>query len=729
MIEVLITLIPSIIWLVYRCIKVLRAPTDDIIHDLNIDIPHIPNICIDSISSNSITIHWDIKINNDEQLNYIVIVNNQEAATLSSTNCQFNDLNPDTIYQFQIIAVNLINNFKSQSNPIFVETTSENESEIVLKEFNNNDDIVEDIEKFKTNLINHNISDDDISHKDISIDSISQITDEKSLDKLLKLSQYKLLLVFNEFRNQQVSIDEEIKKINKNYESLNSDLKDSNQVINLSLSNFKEKQKKKEDVMLIKNKFVDQLVELKRTYQTKLKRFEHLQDELNSLQKEKDKIELKKFNEKDEINNEINEIKLEISNIKQEIHKNEISLKNSKNNKKQINNYWEFLKKLVEPWQKEKVFNDDNSINNKGLDILNNIISNTTWSSEIQSDLNELNRLDNAWRNSFKVEIKNYVTNFRDLETLKCQRDKSYVPKIIDEYDASIEFGGESNKLFKKRKIRNRSKSQTLSSSSSSSPGPNQSMNNIQDFYGDIYNEDPQNQHQPPLISVQLGHSLSSPPPIQPLSQINPAQNQFAQSMLSTHSQNQYPTQYQTPLNQLNQNGQNLTQPQGVHVPNIYNNQELPLEFLPLNWNKNNLNIDRSFLNVYNQNSSSPSLQNTLATSTSINSNIWDANFNSHQSWNYNSSPNLNSPSLNSPSLQSPGLQSPNLQSAVLNSPNSGYNTMNGNFSDNNVGNTLNVNSVNNGFNHANASMNGINAKNLEYQSSVFDYFYKEENK
>lgn len=62
MIEVLITVVPAVLWLLYRFFLVLQTPVEKLIEDLNIEIPHTPILCIDSISERSIVIHWDIEI-------------------------------------------------------------------------------------------------------------------------------------------------------------------------------------------------------------------------------------------------------------------------------------------------------------------------------------------------------------------------------------------------------------------------------------------------------------------------------------------------------------------------------------------------------------------------------------------------------------------------------------------------------------------------------------------
>lgn len=83
-------------------------------------------MCIDSISETSIIIHWDIEVKYDENLYYVIVINEQEAATLTSTSCKLNNLSPHQLYRLEIIAINSITNFKSQSKPVYVQTCDPN---------------------------------------------------------------------------------------------------------------------------------------------------------------------------------------------------------------------------------------------------------------------------------------------------------------------------------------------------------------------------------------------------------------------------------------------------------------------------------------------------------------------------------------------------------------------------------------------------------------------------
>lgn len=76
--ETLLTVIPSVIWILYRCYRLFQTPMDKLVENLDIEIPHSPSICIDAVTHQSVIIHWDIEVSDDEELVYIVFVNNRE---------------------------------------------------------------------------------------------------------------------------------------------------------------------------------------------------------------------------------------------------------------------------------------------------------------------------------------------------------------------------------------------------------------------------------------------------------------------------------------------------------------------------------------------------------------------------------------------------------------------------------------------------------------------------
>ncbi len=78
MLELMLTVLPSVAWILYRCFTLLRAPVGLVVESLDLEIPHAPSICIDSVTHRSTVIHWDIEVSEAEELVYMVLVNNKE---------------------------------------------------------------------------------------------------------------------------------------------------------------------------------------------------------------------------------------------------------------------------------------------------------------------------------------------------------------------------------------------------------------------------------------------------------------------------------------------------------------------------------------------------------------------------------------------------------------------------------------------------------------------------
>lgn len=78
MLELLLSVLPSAVWILFRCYSLLQTPVDKLVENLNIEIPHAPTICIDSVTDLSVIIHWDIEITDAEELIFIILVNNKE---------------------------------------------------------------------------------------------------------------------------------------------------------------------------------------------------------------------------------------------------------------------------------------------------------------------------------------------------------------------------------------------------------------------------------------------------------------------------------------------------------------------------------------------------------------------------------------------------------------------------------------------------------------------------
>lgn len=554
MIEVLLTLVPSVLWLLYRCFKLFQVPVDEIINDLNIDIPHIANICVDAITSNSIIVHWDIQLRLDENLCYILLVNNKEVSTISSTSCKLSDLDPNVLYKIQIIAVNLNTNYRSISDSVYVETLSSDANPLeVIKQVHNNNFKHQPQEE-----VNIDDCTDDLAKvtKDISPDSIHNIKDPGILSSCLRYYQLQLAKLCNEFRSMEENISVELDKLKQDNRKLLEDLKFQNQTINKHSSILKENQKKKEELLLQKTKLNSKLMETKKSINNKSKNLHSMKLDLEKLYHKKQFIEANGDNEKHKLRQSIQLIESEIETLKGKQTLVEENLKLVKNRRKQINKLHNIIHELSIKFN-ETCFNKDHSLNEKGLEILNEVcVIKPEWANFIESEKNNLNDFDQAFKSALVSGLKSYVTLYNGLETYRSANEKNYSPSWMSEINAAAKFGCQNYHPGKFYKNRNRSNSRGFrnisngtansnSSSKATSPGPpsglsmtginSSSMTNVanhlyqdhatgintnlnpnvvnsmNNYYGDIYAEEEDILSPPNYDSINMNSSLNSP--------------------------------------------------------------------------------------------------------------------------------------------------------------------------------------------------------------------------
>ena len=275
MIEVLITVVPAVLWLLYRFFLVLQTPVEKLIEDLNIEIPHTPILCIDSISERSIVIHWDIEIKFDENLYYVIVVNEQEAATLTSTSCRLNNLTPHQLYQIEIIAVNSITNFKSQSKPVFVHTSNDKELDGIVN-VDHLETEIKEIEPISGTL-------DQSALETITIDQIKNIKDSNLLNDYIVKFQNELAKTNTEYKQFQSSISQEHETLQRDLSHHKREFEEESDNKLKKDHDLKSLERKKDNLSFQKSKLTTQLNALKNTLSLFNTKFEENENKIKKL--------------------------------------------------------------------------------------------------------------------------------------------------------------------------------------------------------------------------------------------------------------------------------------------------------------------------------------------------------------------------------------------------------------------------------------------------------------
>ncbi|CCG20818.1 hypothetical protein CORT_0A04300 [Candida orthopsilosis Co 90-125] len=461
MLEVLITIIPSVCWLLYHFYTILQTPVEKIIEDLNIEIPHIPNICIDSINESSIVIHWDIEVKSDENLYYMIVVNVQEVATLTSTSCKLNNLAPKQVYTVEVVACNTITNFKSKSKAVYVETLNKDD----VKEFVENTDLLEPV----SSEVNENLN-------TISIEQIKDIDDPKLVNSYLVKAQSELSKCNSEYKGFQLAIKDEQSTLQKELNFYKSEYEEETDSRNKKDHDVKSLEKVKNNLSFKKSKLMAQLNNIKSSLAIYNSKFQENDQKINKL-KERN-LHLNELEEQSRIktDEEMEKTRQQLQKDKQQYETVEESLKSLTVEKKDAVALMNKLKPLLDQFNNlttdhstspspgpngsstslhslnTSIFNKDGSLTKNSFDALLKIFQLIpSWQDEIMSEINNYQEIENQWKSAFKAEVKNFVAIHQTLEIAKLNKDDSYQPVKLNEYQASIEFGGYGNALPKPR--------------------------------------------------------------------------------------------------------------------------------------------------------------------------------------------------------------------------------------------------------------------------------------
>lgn len=110
-----IAVVIALLWLFHRVTRILRIPVPYLIQTLGIDIPDIPTITLDSVTSNTILFHWSSPEKNVVRLMFWL--NGKRAGGTDRLNSAvlLKGLRPNTNYTLSVVAINP-NNYQSHAS-------------------------------------------------------------------------------------------------------------------------------------------------------------------------------------------------------------------------------------------------------------------------------------------------------------------------------------------------------------------------------------------------------------------------------------------------------------------------------------------------------------------------------------------------------------------------------------------------------------------------------------
>lgn len=521
MIEVLLTAIPSLCWLFFRCYQLFQTPADQLARQLNVDIPRTPVVCVDQLGSDHASIHWDIETSPDENVFFVLLVNGKDAGTLAANSARLSNLLPDTLYVIQILAVNAISNFRSQSSALFIHTLPAN--------FKAKDSSLE-IDSFPFPIAKEvelpcNVSEEDLRNCSLDLlpEDVDKISNEKVLSRNLFLYLNELARVKKETKEAACHQKEEEAQLKESIECFKRELNEGSDLRAKKDLDLKDLEKKKNALTFTKLKLTKQLKSYESHRNMHVSKISEMKSKVAKLQEKHHHMINTNETEKSKTHEQVAELNFMINDIKAEINSIEESVKGLTSERKNLSTLVQSLQPLVNqfvsppnlantetqsaPQSSAEIFTRDGLLTKLGLGVLQKIYElRPDWEPEINKELEHMITLENSWKAEFRATIQRFVTIHNSIEIARSNKDPGYEPNCLTEYTASVEFGGFSNALskFKKKSYL------TGDGSGPSSPSPDGSFDNWYGHFGHVYEDQSANATTNSLNNVGVSASINA---------------------------------------------------------------------------------------------------------------------------------------------------------------------------------------------------------------------------
>lgn len=460
MLEVLLTVIPSLCWMVFRCYQLLHTPAERLARQLNVDIPHTPSVCVDQLSATQLVLHWDIEILADENIFYVVLVNGKDAGTLAQTSVKLCNLEPDSLYRIQILAVNAISNFRSQSPAVYVHTLARLESRKDSQSLPFS--VAREVELpssfHESPSTNYSL--------DLSASDVVNVKDRAVLAEYLYVFQNELSRVtadidalFDHQRQEEIRLKNELDAFKKELEE-GSDVRAKKDL------DVKDLEKKKDLLTFEKLKLAKQLRNYETARNIHVSKLADLRAKVAKLREKRQHVVNTSNAEKSKVDTKMDEIFDEISTNKETIASLEQRVKELNVERKDIAHLVLSLRPLVEqfitpptipvadgseaPSASAEIFTRENTLTKLGAEVLGKIYAyEPDWKLDVERELDAIEALENSWKSTFRAAIRKFLGVQHSVEAFRASQDKAYEPQKMTEYQASVEFGGFGNAIGK----------------------------------------------------------------------------------------------------------------------------------------------------------------------------------------------------------------------------------------------------------------------------------------
>lgn len=446
--EVILTAIASLCWMIFRFYQLLKTPTAKLGSSLNLEIPHTPVISFDWLDDTSVVLHWDIETLPDENIFYVILINGSDLGTLAFNAVRLTNLNPEFMYRIQIVAINAISSFRSQSDAVYFRTLPKNSQGVKPAYLGRKKRVPRANSKLYPAL-----------DLEIPLSAISELSAEE-LVLYLHASQAESARVYNEFQIASSSQKEREPIIRAQILQCKRELRDGAEARAKQEGDLKQLEQKKDLLTFQKLKLLKQLkIQISQKTMNE-KKMQEFRLRITKLTEKSHHAENTARAECEKNKAYVEAVNREIDPLKERFPKMEESIKQSRLKKKDIATTVAQLRPLVEKFtalnQEERkssqdltklkwnpIFNLDGGLTELGNEIFSKIyLLLPEWTQSVNHELEVLH-------STFRLSLCKYLSVCNNLEALKASNDPLYVPKRKSEFQAGLELGAHLYALHK----------------------------------------------------------------------------------------------------------------------------------------------------------------------------------------------------------------------------------------------------------------------------------------
>lgn len=436
MLEVILTVIPLVCWILLRCYQLLYTPTEKLARHLTIEIPHVLVVSVDSITATTASLHWDIESGPHESLYFVVLLNGTEVCTLAQKSVKLCLLASSELYLVQVLAVNASNNFTSQSAVVRFYTAEERRAEPVL--------LGETVE---------------FPFEEVPEKTEEKAGDPRDLPDLHELHELQQTLCgqMREMAAFAAQLDRELGVLRATFAQHKKELGEESDLRAKKDLDMKHLEKQKDLLAFERLKLTKHLRAVQNNRQMHHTNLAELRSRVAKLEEKRLHTENTNQLERLRVDNTVRLLHGDISAIRMEMVELEQLLRQLTNERKELHAALVALGPLVEQFttfqaelEQNDMFTKDGQLTRTGGDLLKRIFGvKPDWEGDLRREADAVALLEQAWRSTFRLAVRKYVSLHNAAEAAKAAQDPSYVAQKLNEHQASIEFGGFAHALPK----------------------------------------------------------------------------------------------------------------------------------------------------------------------------------------------------------------------------------------------------------------------------------------